>query len=477
MPIYTEHPEYKQWVEQAQVMRACIAGERAVKELGTKLLPALEGATRDDYEAYKNRASYFNATRRTLMAVHGNVFRRGSVITLPDDMLDWAEAVTQDGLSLEEFIMLVAREVLSVGRCGVLVDWDNERNAPVFNLYAGENITNWFDTPGTNGAQPEAIVLKEVVDIGSERDPYSHNFVTQLRAIRVVDGVVVSEVWRHRGDRWKPVPELTSTPTVRGQAMSQIPWVWFGNGNNTSEATDSLLSDLASLNAKHYASSADLAHALHFTALPTPYITGLERGETGDEQTQTWRIGSPVAWSLPEGATVGMLEFKGAGVSAIRDDLRDKEARMAVLGAKLVGTLPATNSTATEWTFLNAAEQGALTSFINHMESGFERLLEWAGIFSNSTFGTPISVDIPRDTNSQPLTPEQLEKLYNVLRAGGISLDTYLGALERGELLPANFDFYSERERLQSVIAGPVAPELARNQETTVQKLPDNPLR
>ncbi len=45
--------------------RDFIAGEDAVKSAGEKYLPRLEAQTDEEYDAYRPRASLFNATART----------------------------------------------------------------------------------------------------------------------------------------------------------------------------------------------------------------------------------------------------------------------------------------------------------------------------------------------------------------------------------------------------------------------------
>ena len=74
----------------------------------------------------------------------------------------------------------------------------------------------------------------------------------------------------------------------------------------------------------HYQLSADLRHALHYTALPTPWVVGLGAGEG-----EPLRIGSEAAWSLPPGASVGMLEFTRPRRQC---DCRRNDARGAAYG-------------------------------------------------------------------------------------------------------------------------------------------------
>ena len=62
-----------------------MAGEDAVKAAGEKYLPRLDGQSDEDYEAYKGRACFSNATRRAADAFVGLVFRKAPFVKLPED--------------------------------------------------------------------------------------------------------------------------------------------------------------------------------------------------------------------------------------------------------------------------------------------------------------------------------------------------------------------------------------------------------
>jgi hypothetical protein len=64
--------------------RDLLAGEDAVKAAGVKYLPRLEAQTDEEYEAYKSRACFFNATRRAAGAFVGLVFRKAPFVRIPE---------------------------------------------------------------------------------------------------------------------------------------------------------------------------------------------------------------------------------------------------------------------------------------------------------------------------------------------------------------------------------------------------------
>ena len=65
------------------------------------------------------------------------------------------------------------------------------------------------------------------------------------------------------------------------------------------------LADIIAVNLDHYRLNADYKHGLHFTALPTAWVSGFDK-------SSNLRIGSSTAWvAETPGATAGFLEFTG----------------------------------------------------------------------------------------------------------------------------------------------------------------------
>ena len=62
MPVETTHPSYDENLPAWLRARDVLAGEDAVKAGGVRYLPRLDSQTDDEYAAYKERASFFNAT-------------------------------------------------------------------------------------------------------------------------------------------------------------------------------------------------------------------------------------------------------------------------------------------------------------------------------------------------------------------------------------------------------------------------------
>ena len=195
MPVQSTHLDYDANLTAWLRARDVIAGEDAVKTAGAKYLPRLDSQTDDEYAAYKTRASFFNASARTADGFVGLIFRRNPTIKIPKNTagvgraLDtFVEDADMLGTSLISYAKNVTNEVVSVGRAGTLVDWEDvsEKRAYAV-MYAAEQIINWR-TERVNGCNVlTLVVLKEVIQKPSDKpDTFQPETVEQIRVLKLV---------------------------------------------------------------------------------------------------------------------------------------------------------------------------------------------------------------------------------------------------------------------------------------------------
>jgi hypothetical protein len=338
MPISTTHPEYDTHQRLWERCRDVIAGEDQVKHYADKkgYLPKLSGQSDDEYEGYRDRAMFYNATSRTVSAITGAIFRK-PVALAPDFEIDgklFSERI-------EQRCREAVRESLSVGRFGVLVDMppvDPDLAAPPGPPYAlvykAEQIINWrYETEGDD-ERLTLVVLHESEMVPDPDDPYMLVSETRYRELLITEaGVYAQRIWKEIANDATGKKELIIVsevvPLALGSPLTEIPFVIGGSLSCSCEVEKPPLLDLVNVNLSHFRTSADLEHGRHFTALPTAWVAGF-----GDDQEL--RIGSGTAWVTDNPAAhAGFLEFSGAGLSALSEGLIQKEHLMAVLGARL----------------------------------------------------------------------------------------------------------------------------------------------
>src|SRR5436853_903393 len=83
MPVNATHPQYDASLPAWQRARDVLAGEDAVKAAGERYLPRLDSQSDGEYAAFRERASFFNATARTAEGYVGLIFRRPPFVRTP----------------------------------------------------------------------------------------------------------------------------------------------------------------------------------------------------------------------------------------------------------------------------------------------------------------------------------------------------------------------------------------------------------
>jgi len=105
----------------------------------------------------------------------------------------------------------------------------------------------------------------------------------------------------------------------------------------------------------HYRLTIDYRHGMHFTALPTAWVSGFPKGDE-------LRIGSSTAWVTETvGASAGYLEFRGDGLGTFEKALDRSERLMTVLGSRLLETQKRVSESA-EALALRQAGEGGITA-------------------------------------------------------------------------------------------------------------------
>ena len=483
MPANSTHPDYDASLPSWVRARDVIAGEDAVKLGGIKYLPRLDSQTDDDYLGYKTRACFFNATSRTCDGFLGLLFRRDPEVKLPDRHAGVGGALrvfTDDvdlmGTSLFTFCKGVVGEVLALGRCGTLIDWQGgsatgkagESRAYVVR-YQAEDILNW-QAARINGRNVVTMVaLREMLERPDDADPFAVKITETIRVLKLEvlpDGGTryVVEIWQvladgHRANsqsswmgnfwpgqkssqaktKWKLVE--SRVPLRLGKTLPLIPFVFHGPRNALPDVDKMPLADIISVNLDHYRLDADYKHGLHFTALPTAWVAGFDK-------TAELRIGSSTAWvSDTVGAVAGFLEFKGHGLSTFENAQNRDERLMAVLGSRMLEDTKRVGETADAIELRQAGENSILMTLALSVSDSISQVLRWV-YWWNSTEVTPDSLrsatngnepvllQINTDFTAKGLTAMELTSIVGAWQAGAISQATMFDLFRKGEVLP-----------------------------------------
>ena len=487
MAVNDTHPDYDANVFAWWRARDVYAGEDAVKAAGTRYLPRLDSQSDDEYVAYKARASFFNATARTAAGLVGLIFRREPIFTLSSSGNVQRPEIPAQDRALKQFVadadMLGTRltayaknlvdEIMLVGRAGSLVDWATSSGGAMGSedrayavVYQAEDILNW-QTERVNGRIVlTMVVLKETAE-SKATDDFENERVEQIRVLRLApvqslkskvqsknedDGAqgltrptqrsYVVEIWQKRGAktrRGKTGWELVDvrTPLRRGKPLPLIPFVFHGPRHSLPVVDKLPLADIIAVNLDHYRLNADYKHGLHFTALPTAWVSGFDK-------SSELRIGSSTAWvAETPGATAGFLEFTGQGLTTFERAMDRDERLMAVLGTRMLESQKRVGESADAIELRQSGENSVLSAVSISVSDSLTQVLRWV-YWWNSTETTPDAIgedrvlaQINTDFGTKGMSSTELTAIVAAWQANAISRETMFELFRKGEVLPA----------------------------------------
>ena len=457
--VSIQHPEYIYMAPQWKKCRDAAKGQRAVHEAGTEYLPRLSEQDNDEYNAYKLRAQFFNATWRTIQALSGMLFRKPPEVEVPASCEPFLEDITTDGKDFTTFSQQVAREIEEVGRVGVLVDYPPEsvegisqaeaerRNLrPSMNHYVTESIINWRRERVNNEMMLTLVVLCEEASI-SENE-FEHETETRYR---VLDLVKIDEalVYRVRVYRIKDENDeqigSDMLPTMNGKNLSEIPFFFISTDDTTPEVEEPPLIDLVDTNFAHYRLDADLKHGLHFTGLPTPQVFGYTPPE-GEKIS----IGSTTFQCFSDPDTSSQyLEFTGQGLSGISNEKEKTAEQMAILGARMLAVEKKDSETAQTATIHRAGENSILESASVNISIGLTQAMTLFCAWAGSPDST-VSVALNKDFVPSYMDPQELKEWTIAVISGEISRQEYFWTLQQREAVPPGMTFEEHQAQIQN---------------------------
>ena len=460
MAVNAKHPEYSKNLTKWQLMRDALAGEVA-KE---KYVPKLSDQEAEEYKAYVERAEFYNATARTQVALTGLLFAKPPKVELPEALKTIAENVSLDDDTLEALAKNIADECLSVGRCGVLVDLPSVEKAEYSKLeaerlnlrayatlYKAENIINW-KTAKINGSNVTSLVVLTETYAEPTQDEFVDNIKTRYRVLDLHEGYYRQRVFSEtKAGNVEVDSEIY--PSANGRKLEYLPFTFFNVNDLKTSVEKPPLLDLAKVNISHFRSEVDLEHGTHFTALPTPYVTGYQ-GETEGKL----KIGSTAVWAInsPD-AKVGFLEFSGAGLSTLENRIAVKEKRMSILGARLLLDEKKTAEATETLQMRKSGENAVLTSVASTISEGIASFLKDIAFFENIA-GEDLIYEINTDYNLTMIEPQLLAQIIAGIQSGDIPNEVLYDALLKGELMPKTIQSYEDYQAKLEQAAPQVTP-------------------
>jgi Domain of unknown function (DUF4055) len=457
MPLNVDgkHPEYLKFSTVWEACRDTVEGGEAVKQRGQRYLPKASGQDDKDYEAYKSRAQFYNATRRTVQAMIGQLYRKEPTVEGADDEL-LMDNIDLGGKDFCSWSQEIASEVSKVGRVGVLLDYNGFTPAgatvgevqalgqrPYLSTYKAESILNWA-TEVIGGSKKLTFVslCEKVESLDAE---YNSVCKDQWRILMLDErGIYIQRVYV-RDESTGPLNKgfllvEETTPIVNGKFLYEIPFYIIGVHGIDACCTMPPISDLAETNIGHYRNSADYENELHWVGIKTAVFPGW----TGQEKNDVITLGK--ACAVPTECKPFILEATSS--SSIREEMIQKEQRMAVLGAQIIAQQGRYVQAAETARIQASGESGVLAQLANMLSECFEVIL--TALYSWANIETEIDVEINTDFEPGQMMPTDAVALAGLVDSGKISWETYFYNLQRGEIYPPNWTLEDEKASIES---------------------------
>lgn len=468
--VRTTHREYDEY---AEVWRTCddvIDGQRAMHKAGERYLPKLINETSEAYDARLKRSDFYNASWRTIAGLVGMAFRKDPTVEVPAAIEPWLENIDLAGSSLYTLAKGITEDVLEYGRIGLLVDHPpmpknvtaiSQATAeqlglrPTIKVYSAEHIINWrYQTIG-NATVLALVVLKEEVEV--QKSEFEFDCEDRYRVLDLDEGGRYRQrVFRidKRGKDEQVGEDIY--PQRGGQALSSLPFTILGTNGAALECDEPPLVDLIDANIAHYQVQSDYRHGLHFTALPTLFLAGVQQEEGG----QPFYIGSSAAITSPHPEAKGsFIEYTGQGLMPIKDALAALEQRMAVLGARMIADESGQVETLGATQIKRQGENSVLASIViavsTAIQNALQTMADWAGATGDVKF------EISREFLPVGLDAQRMTALLANVQAGYVSHQEYFDLLQRADVIDAGKTFEAHQEEVDASAMPAPVPGLA----------------
>jgi hypothetical protein len=156
-----------------------------------------------------------------------------------------------------------------------------------------------------------------------------------------------------------------------------------------------------------------------------------------------------MAIKLPQGGDAKYLEPTGAALDSSRQELQDILQNMAALGLAMLQRDTRAAETAEAKRIDKSETDSRLAAAARGLQDAIEEALGIHALWIGEADGG--SCDINRDFEQQPLDPQMLKVLSEMVGAGDLDLDTLWDIMKAGGVLPDTFDNEIVRAKLEGM--------------------------
>jgi hypothetical protein len=450
--VQTTHPQYDEHLADWQMLEDAYKGERHVKAKGSVYLPPTSGMVADGiansaqlgyqaYEAYLTRAVFPEFMTESVNTCMGMLWYKDPVIKLPKVLEPMLDRASVKGETMKQLLRRIHEQVLSVGRCGLLLDLPetvpiDTPVLPYIAMYEAENIINWDD--GRVGG-PTLQTLNFVVLDESEmvRKGFTWEQEDRYRVLYLGDEATNESMGKYfvrvlSSDETEIKSPIM--PMFAGKALDEIPFVFVNAKDLLPDPDVPPLISLARLCMTIYRGEADYRQNLFMQGQDTLVIIG------SDNQDQKFRVGANAVLELPVGGSAEYIGVNSKGLAEQRLSLENDRRLAASRSGQLVDTTSRQRESGDALQTRVAAQTATLNDIALTSAGALERILKMAARWVGAN-PDEVSIQPNLDFVNVQLTSRSIVELQTAKKLGApISQKTIHSIIKQRQLTSMDFE-------------------------------------
>ncbi len=445
---YKEMARISNW----DLIHDLLGGTRAMIEAGQRWLPREPGEEDDGYKIRLSRSLLFEAFGETIGNLVAQPFSKPmSFSSMPENLEYLEDNADGSGNDIECSSNQNMTDMLTYGLSHILID-----HTPVPLSEDGEPIS--IADEEALGARTNFVKIAPPNLIGWRSE--MRDGVTVLTQIRFRDTRTINDgLYGERTEKLIRVYTETdweihvfdektkkyNLSEVGPHTFGAVPLVTiYANKTGFMTAISPFLA-LAYINLGHWRSDSDQRNILRFSRFGLLFASGFSEEQVESKEKS---VGPTVfIKTTAENADMKYVEPKGTAIAAGRDDLKDLERKMQILGFQPFAEGSGMN-TATEASIDERRTQTAAQAWIKSLERGVTQAFEAAARWIKEKLPEDFAVDIFSDFKANLFGDADADLLTKMCLSGKLTLETLLKELNRRGKFADDFIPADEVERV-----------------------------
>ena len=415
-----------------------IQGSDGIKKGGTKYLPIEASENETSYKNRLSKGTFLDSYNPTIDGIAGLIFKNPIQYgdDIPEQSQPFIENADMQGNHFDLLLEDLFKTALNKGIGFAMLDMPkgeatNKKEEQQLGLkpYAviiqPENVQAWKSKTVNGQIVLTMAKIFETEEVDDPNNPYATKTEDRYRVLEI--------------GTWK-VYDKEGTLLDSGETnLDFIPLYGLNLNKKGFFASFPTFYDLFDMNIDHYQIFSDSRHAAHTASVPFYFGSGMSKDDVDG------LVISPNTFFTAnnEEAKISIVDYDGAGVAVNATLLERIEMKMREIGLSVVSIDKTV--TATEVNISSTQSQSKLNGYVRALEDTAELILLGVAKFYGKDEGGSISVDA--DILSQPLDPQELVALNNMVTAGNLSTETMWKIIGSGTFrMPSDFDSEIEKE-------------------------------